>query len=89
MDSLQGLAFGGTNGTVGGQVVRVALMTLKNLLTTPGVVAGPEMVEVGLQKVVAQRKLQVCRAALLLSSCCCNCNMHALSAAMSWIVSAI
>ena len=44
----------------------MALMTLKNLLTTPGVVAGPEMVEAGLQKVVAQRKLQVCKAALQL-----------------------
>ena len=46
------------------QVVRVALNALKNLLLTPGLDVGPIMVEAGLQKVVAQRKLQVSTPAL-------------------------
>lgn len=41
------------------QVARVALNALANLLLAPGLDAGPEMVEAGLQKVVAQRKQQV------------------------------
>ncbi len=41
------------------QVVRVALLALKNLLTVPGLELGPDMVEAGLPKVVQQRLLQV------------------------------
>ena len=40
-------------------MVRVALLALKNLLSTPGLDVGPDMVEAGLPKVVAQRQLQV------------------------------
>lgn len=48
------------NQCLGGvQVVRVALNALNNLLLTPGLEVGPIMVEAGLQRVVAQRKLQV------------------------------
>lgn len=42
-----------------GQVVRVALLSLKNLLAAPGLEVGPDMVEAGLPKVVQQRMLQV------------------------------
>ena len=40
------------------QVVRVALLALCNLLAAPGLELGPEMVDLGLPKVVQQRKLQ-------------------------------
>ena len=42
------------------QVVRVALMGLKNLLADASLDVGPEAVEAGLPKVVQQRLLQVC-----------------------------
>jgi hypothetical protein len=41
------------------QVVRVALSSLKNLLSAPGLQVGQDMVEAGLPKVVHQRLLQV------------------------------
>ena len=41
------------------QVVRVALMGLKNLLADAALDVGPEAVEAGLPKVVQQRLLQV------------------------------
>lgn len=50
-----------------GQVVRVALLALQNLLAAPGLELGPEMVEAGLLKVVQQRLLQVTCSPL--SSC--------------------
>ena len=37
----------------------MSLNALKNLLLAPGLDVGPDMVENGLQKVVAQRKQQV------------------------------
>jgi len=40
------------------QVVRVALLALRNLLAAPGLELGPELVELGLPKVVQQRLLQ-------------------------------
>ncbi|KAK9845988.1 hypothetical protein WJX81_007801 [Elliptochloris bilobata] len=40
------------------KVVRVALLALRNLLAAPGLELGPEMVDLGLPKVVQQRKLQ-------------------------------
>ena len=43
------------------QVVRVALLALRNLLAAPGLELGPEMVELGLPKVVQQRMLQARR----------------------------
>ena len=48
----------------------MSLNALKNLLLTPGLEAGPLMVEAGLQKVVAQRKLQVTPALLPVIECC-------------------
>lgn len=42
-------------------MVRVALLALRNLLAAPGLELGPEMVELGLPKVVQQRMLQVRR----------------------------
>jgi len=39
-------------------VVRVALLALRNLLAAPGLELGPELVELGLPKVVQQRLLQ-------------------------------
>ncbi len=44
---------------VWGQVVRVALLALQNLLAAPGLELAPEMVEAGLPKVVQQRLVQV------------------------------
>ena len=44
------------------QVVRVALLALRNLLAAPGLELGPEMVELGLPKVVQQRMLQARRS---------------------------
>ena len=41
------------------QVVRVALLGLKNLLSDASLDIGPEAVEAGLPKVVQQRLLQV------------------------------
>lgn len=41
------------------QVLRVSLLTLKNLLANPELDVGPDAVEAGLPKVVAQRLLQV------------------------------
>jgi hypothetical protein len=46
------------------QVVRVALLALRNLLAAPGLELGPELVELGLPKVVQQRLLQARRAPL-------------------------
>ena len=39
-------------------MVRVALLALRNLLAAPGLELGPELVELGLPKVVQQRLLQ-------------------------------
>lgn len=47
------------------QVVRVTLNALKNLLLAPDLDVGPDMVETGLPKVVAQRKQQVRHGPLL------------------------
>ena len=41
------------------QVLRVALLALKNLLVFSGSEAGPKMVDAGLDKAVKQRKQQV------------------------------
>lgn len=49
----------GTDASVRGQVVRVALLALQNLLAAPGLDLAPEMVEAALPKVVQQRLLQV------------------------------
>ena len=40
------------------QVVRIAVLALRNLLAAPGLDYGPDMVEAGLPKVVQQRQLQ-------------------------------
>ena len=42
----------------GAQVVRIAVLALRNLLSAPGLDYGPDMVEAGLPKVVQQRQLQ-------------------------------
>lgn len=42
------------------QVMRVAMLALRNLLTNEKLQLGPEMVEAGLPKVVQQRITQVC-----------------------------
>lgn len=52
------LAYDG-GAVVWGQVVRVALLALQNLLAAPGLELAPEMVEAGLLKVVQQRLVQV------------------------------
>ena len=41
------------------QVMRVAMLALRNLLANPKLELGPEMVEAGLPKVVQQRIVQV------------------------------
>ena len=59
------------------QVVRVALMGLKNLLADPALDVGPEAVESGLPKVVQQRLLQVHTIPLLVllwQSDLCGCH---------------
>lgn len=53
-----------SQGTGARQVVRVALLALRNLLAAPGLELGPEMVELGLPKVVQQRMLQARRPRL-------------------------
>jgi hypothetical protein len=47
------------------QVVRVAVLALRNLLAAPGLEYGPDMVEAGLPKVVQQRQLQARSLAML------------------------
>ena len=42
------------------QVMRVAMLALRNLLANQKLELGPEMVEAGLPKVVQQRITQVC-----------------------------
>ena len=54
----------------GAQVVRVAVLALRNLLAAPGLDLGPDMVEAGLPKVVTQRQLQA-RSPRHHRCCCC------------------
>ncbi len=55
------------------QVMRVAMLALRNLLTNDKLQLGPEMVEAGLPKVVQQRITQVCCT----SSCSRQSSSHA------------
>ncbi len=55
------------------QVMRVAMLALRNLLTNDKLQLGPDMVEAGLPKVVQQRISQVCCT----SSCTRQSSSHA------------